>query len=145
MPATIVREMQIMNKRIAMLIAVLGAAAGMLPAAALANDACIAAWKKDVQPLANTRCVACHQDAAPAGKLSLQRTSAPASIIGVKSEEADMAYVTPGDPSQSYLFRKLEGTQIEAGGSGARMPLGGVLADTDLEIFRKWITECTDG
>ena len=122
------------------MIAALGLS--LVSGASLAGEACTSAFQTTVQPILNTKCVACHQDAARAGGLSLQRTSAPASVLGISSREAGMALVTPGDPLQSYLFRKTAGTHREIGGSGARMPLGGKLSDADIDAIAAWITGC---
>jgi len=115
----------------------------LMGGACLADEACKGAFRTSVQPILNTRCVACHQDAARAGGLSLQRTSAPASLLGVSSREARMALVTPGDPLRSYLFRKTAGTHLEVGGNGARMPLGGRLTEAEIKAIEAWITGCT--
>jgi cytochrome c553 len=121
----------------------LGAALALLASPALADQACIDSWAKDIQPIVN-RCVACHQNAAPAGKLSLQKGTAPANLIWVKADEAPLPYVTPGDPSQSYLWHKLKGTQKDVGGSGAQMPLGGKLGDKEIAAIEAWITACEE-
>jgi mono/diheme cytochrome c family protein len=107
-----------------------------------ADPVCVSAFRERIQPIFNVNCVACHQDAAPAGGMSLQRTSAPASVLGVTSQEAAMLRVAPGKPQQSYLYRKLAGTHVEAGGSGERMPLGGQLTDADLHTVEAWIAGC---
>ncbi|MBL8597237.1 MAG: hypothetical protein JNL14_05830 [Devosia sp.] len=119
------------------------AALALLASPALADQACLDAWTRDIQPIVN-RCVGCHQNAAPAGKLSLQKGAAPANLLWVKADEADMPYVTPGDPSRSYLWHKLNGTQAEVGGSGAQMPLGGKLDAKALGAIEAWITGCTE-
>lgn len=121
------------------------AGAGLAIAAgpAFADQACLDAWTKDVQPIAN-RCVSCHQNAAPAGKLSLQKGTAPANLIWVTADEAPLPYVTPGDPSKSYLWHKLKGTQKDVGGSGAQMPLGGKLGEKELAVIEAWITACVE-
>ncbi len=121
---------------------VAGIAVALISSPVLADEAaCIEAWKKDVQPVAN-RCVGCHQNAAPAGKLSLQKGTAPANLIWAKAGQADMPYVTPGDPAASYLWHKLKGTHKDVGGSGAQMPLGGKLGQKELGIIEAWITAC---
>jgi hypothetical protein len=112
------------------------------PGAVLAGESCVDAWDSDLQSLVNSRCVACHQNASPAGKLSLQRGGPPENLVGVQSEQADMAFVTPQSPEDSYLYRKLDGTHLDAGGSGERMPLGGALTEADLTVFRDWIMGC---
>ena len=46
--------------------------------------------------------------------------------------------VTPGDPDNSYLIHKLEGTQT----SGGRMPQGGPFLDQGtVDLVRQWITD----
>jgi len=76
-------------------------------------------------------------------------------IVNVKSTEvATMNYVTPGDPSQSYIMRKLEqdnpGCDLTctnpAGfpmGCVSRMPSGGPpwLDDPSVEKIRSWIKQ----
>ena len=44
--------------------------------------------------------------------------------------------VEPGDPDMSYLVWKIEG---RSGIVGARMPLGGVLPDENIQTIRDWI------
>ena len=121
----------------------LGAGLALLACPAFADQACLDSWAKDIQPIAN-RCVACHQNAAPAGKLSLQKGTAPANLIWMKADEASLPYVTPGDPTRSYLWHKLKGTQASVGGNGAQMPLGGKLADADIMKIEAWITSCSE-
>jgi hypothetical protein len=125
------------------LLRLAGAGLALLATPALADQACIDAWTTDIQKIAN-RCVGCHQNAAPAGKLSLQKGASPANLIWVKADQADMPYVTPGDPAMSYLWHKLNGTQATVGGSGAQMPLGGKLSAKDLTAIESWITACAE-
>lgn len=109
---------------------------------ALADEACLTAFRQSVQPLLNTNCVGCHQDAAPGAGLSLQRSSAPASLLDIPSTQAPLPLIAPGDPEQSYLFHKIAGTHGEAGGLGERMPLGGPLSDADIAVIEDWILGC---
>jgi cytochrome c553 len=129
--------------RTSLLTSLAGAGLALLATPSLADQACLDAWAKDIQPVVN-RCVSCHQNAAPAGKLSLQKGTAPANLIWVKANQADMPYVTPGDPAQSYLWHKLKGTHKDVGGSGAQMPLGGKLGETELTAIESWITACVE-
>lgn len=126
------------------ILAVTAAVLGLSLAAgsSRADDACVAAFRATVQPILNANCVACHQDAAQAQGLSLQRTSALANLLGVPSQESKLVRIAPGDPQQSYLFRKISGTHLAAGGAGARMPMGGALADSDIKAISAWITGC---
>lgn len=119
-----------------------GAAFALLATPAFADQACTDAWTKTIQPIVNRSCVACHQNASPAGNLTLQKGKAPANLIGVKSDESPLPYVTPGDPDKSYVIHKLEGTQLTVGGSGGQMPLGGTIASADLQAITDWIAGC---
>jgi hypothetical protein len=56
------------------------------------------------------------------------------------STQAALPLVKPGDAEGSYLFRKLAGTHLEAGGTGASMPFQReLLAPGDLALIRQWI------
>jgi hypothetical protein len=62
-----------------------------------------------------------------------------AALVGVASRQVPtLARVTAGNPNDSYLIRKLEGTPGIVGG---RMPLvGGPLPQTTIDSIRLWIT-----
>jgi mono/diheme cytochrome c family protein len=96
-------------------------------------------FKTDLQPILDENCVACHQSGSAEQGLVLEDSKAHADLVRVPSHEAKLALVTPGAPEASYLLRKLEGSHIEAGGSGARMPLGDPLDPKQVMMFRKWI------
>ncbi|HEX6999031.1 MAG TPA: hypothetical protein VF322_12890 [Gammaproteobacteria bacterium] len=84
-------------------------------------------------------CTACHAGAsAPAG-LRLDETNSYGLLVGVpSSEQGHLLRVDPGNPDQSYLIQKLEGTAAV----GGRMPLGGApLAQADIDVIRQWILE----
>jgi hypothetical protein len=52
------------------------------------------------------------------------------------TEMPQLMRVLPGDPSNSYLYRKVTGANI----TGERMPLGGpYLSDAQLKLIRDWI------
>lgn len=61
------------------------------------------------------------------------------SLVGVASlQQTNLLRVAAGDPDNSYLVQKLEGTAA----SGARMPLGGgVLEQAIIDDIRQWITD----
>jgi hypothetical protein len=53
-----------------------------------------------------------------------------------------MNQIEPGDPDKSYLLRKVSGTQLDAGGTGGRMPLGRPpLSADELATLRRWIEQ----
>jgi len=84
-------------------------------------------------------CVPCHIGAtAPLG-LRLDDANSFALLVGVSSEQnSALLRVDPGNPDDSYLIRKLEGTQS----TGGQMPLGGTpLPAADIATIRQWITD----
>jgi hypothetical protein len=84
-------------------------------------------------------CVACHAGAtAPLG-LRLDAANSYALLVGVASaQEPGLQRVAPGNPNDSYLIRKLEGTAS----TGGRMPLGGTpLPQADINMVRQWIVD----
>ena len=85
----------------------------------------------------------CHS--GPAGNVlptGMDLTSADASfnaLVGVASlQQPAILRVAPGDPDNSYLVQKLEGTAA----TGARMPaIGGPLDQTVIDDIRQWISD----
>lgn len=121
-------------------------------AAAIAIAACSAhaagdnpvSFKEDVQPILNSQCVFCHVTGAENGGLNVGRREAHAALLAPSTQTAVMPRVTPGDPSKSYLVHKLKGTQLEAGGNGAQMPMYDPpkpFPAEHLEIIERWIEE----
>lgn len=98
----------------------------------------------DVQPILTASCAfsGCHGGASPAQGMSLVAGQTFANTVNVPANElASMDRIEPNQPDQSYLVRKIEGTQAAAGGSGARMPLGGAaLSQSDIDTIRGWIS-----
>ena len=86
--------------------------------------------------------VSCH-GAARAGGLDLSPDAARASLLGVPASNhparaAGLLRVAPGNPADSFLFRKLMGAL--APGEGAAMPrVGGMLAPARIDLVRRWI------
>lgn len=82
----------------------------------------------------------CHRGPMVAGQLDLNDDVAYGSLLDVPAPQApDVSYVSPGDPDNSYLYLKLVGEQLSVGGSGTRMPQGGVLTDDQILRVRHWI------
>ncbi len=97
-------------------------------------------FSQDIVPILKRRCATCHLTGDEPGGMALYPEAAYDSLVGAASIEADMMRVEPGDPQASYLFRKLEGTHIEAGGYGDPMPLEGwPLPAADIDLFKQWI------
>ncbi len=99
----------------------------------------------DVQPILSANCTSsgCHGGTSPAQGMNLGSAAQTFSnTVNVPSNEApNLDRVEPGQPDQSYLVHKIQGTQASVGGSGQRMPLGGAaLSQADIDKIRAWIT-----
>jgi hypothetical protein len=86
------------------------------------------------------KCVGCHNGTGQRlpGVMNLKEGSAYASLVGVPSiERPGLMRVAPGDPENSYIYQKLEGSQ---GIGGQRMPLNGTpLTEGQLRVIERWI------
>ncbi len=87
----------------------------------------------------NTNCAVsgCHAGSSPPAGLDLS-ASAFARIVNVASTEVPaLRRIVPGDPANSYLVQKIEGTAAV----GGRMPLGGPFLDaTTISRIRAWVS-----
>jgi len=96
-----------------------------------------------VQPILSANCAlsGCHAGASPAMGQNLSSGQTFSNTVNVASGELPtMDRVEPGDPDQSYLVHKIQGTQASVGGSGSRMPLGGSpLSQDQIDTIRAWI------
>jgi hypothetical protein len=86
-------------------------------------------------------CVQCHTNVGrnPAGGLNLLAGSSYAALVGVRSLlKPSATRVIAGDPENSYLVQKLEGTP---GIVGLRMPFSGppFLTDGQILVIKRWI------
>ena len=86
-------------------------------------------------------CIQCHTAVGrvPAGGLNLTSATSYAALVGVGSVLKPGAIrVIPGDPANSYLVQKLEGTP---GIVGRRMPFLGppFLTDGQILVIKRWI------
>lgn len=78
----------------------------------------------DIQAIWDEHCVTgCHE---PDGEwASNDLTDAYGAIVDMPSGQNQlMLYVSPGSPEDSYLWHKLQGTQLMVNGSGLTMPKG---------------------
>ncbi len=85
------------------------------------------------------RCTSCHAGAAAPQGLRLEEGMSHALLVNVPSVEVpSLDRVEPGDPANSYLVQKIEGTAAV----GERMPLGGTpLSQDTIAAIRQWITD----
>jgi Ca2+-binding RTX toxin-like protein len=100
-------------------------------------------YKTQIQPIFTGHCVDCHAGASAPHGLKLDALNSYAKLVNVTSSEVpSLKRVEPGDPDNSYLVRKIEGTAAV----GGRMPLNtdyGVyrppLSDAQISLIRQWI------
>jgi len=105
---------------------------------ASADDA--PSFKRDIVPVLRTRCATCHLTGNEAGNMALYPDAAYANLVGVKSPTTGLVRVDPGKPESSYLIMKLDGTQLNKGGAGARMPFGAdPLPAETIALIASWI------
>ena len=87
-------------------------------------------------------CTLCHvSPGAPEG-LDLSDGRSFDNLVGITSNQAfpPKLRVAPGDPNDSYLIHKLEGT--DPGLFGSRMPFGGpYLSQAEIDVIRQWILD----
>ncbi len=104
------------------------------------GDLPLAATLESIQAnLFNPSCVVCHSGAgAPLG-LRLDAASSFTNLVAVPSrQDGSFLRVAPGEPDQSYLIKKLEGTAS----AGEQMPLGGPpIPQATIDFVRQWITD----
>lgn len=84
-------------------------------------------------------CIGCHSGALAPEGLMLDTGNSYSQLVDVASVQVDtLQRVEPGNPDDSYLIRKLEGTAA----FGARMPEDGPpLPQSTIDVIRQWITE----
>jgi hypothetical protein len=91
----------------------------------------------------STSCSGCHSgptgNSLPSGMSLTSAANSFAALVNVPSlQVGSLDRVTPGDPDNSYLIQKLDGTA----GVGSRMPQGGPFLDqATMDMIRQWITD----
>ena len=114
------------------------------PVTSSVTSSSVVSFSKDVQPIFNNNCVVCHQgQVAAQASLTLEPSLSYSKLVGVPSTESTTEMrVKAGAPDQSYLLAKLNGTQVQAGGSGAQMPYGATpLLQAQINLIQQWIAE----
>ena len=81
----------------------------------------------------------CHQGAGAPQGLRLDVANSYGLLVGVSSSQASgVMRVAPGDPNNSYLIQKLEGTASV----GAQMPLNAPPVErASIDVIRQWISD----
>lgn len=104
------------------------------------GDVPLAATLESIQAnVFNPFCIVCHSGAGAPQGLRLDANNSFSSLVGVSSEEdGSVLRVEPGNPDQSYLVQKLEGTAAV----GGRMPLDApALPQSTIAVIRQWIAD----
>jgi hypothetical protein len=93
-----------------------------------------------VQPLFDLACN-CHQtEPVLMAPFSLKPAEAYANLVDRPAMQlASMLLVKPGSLNESYLWHKVNGTQIEVGGTGQIMPSTIPLDAGQLGVIERWI------
>jgi hypothetical protein len=100
-----------------------------------------------VESLISNHCLSCHSAASKLGGLDLE-TDPYNTLLSGASQYPGRTFVVPGDPTNSFLMVKLQGTQ--AASEGGQMPVGAPLSQASLDLVSQWITDgatqdCTGG
>ena len=85
-------------------------------------------FSTDVMPIFESKCVACH------GNFGGWDASTYTSVLGTGN---NAPVVIPGDPENSLLGQKMNGTQS----IGDIMPTAGLLPEDEIQVIRDWIEE----
>ncbi len=96
-------------------------------------------YATQIQPIFSSRCTGCHSGSGSPQGLRLDSANSYANLVGVASREVpSLLRVEPGNPDDSYLVQKVEGTAAV----GGRMPLGASpLSAGQIDLIRQWISE----
>lgn len=91
-------------------------------------------YGSQVQTILTARCNSCHGS----GQNTFNSSSYAAVMESTSaSNKYDKNHVIPNDPSGSPLVDKIEPNPDH----GSRMPQGGTLSDSDIQLIRQWIAE----
>lgn len=102
-------------------------------------------FSENVMPIIGARCATagCHGNVAPAAGLDLTPAVAYDNLMLASTQNPDVARVTPGNPTNSYLITKLNGNGL----MGLQMPLdpsnpsmSAPLSPDEIGIIRTWIS-----
>ena len=96
-------------------------------------------YATQIQPIFNSRCTECHSGGGAPQGLRLDAANSFANLVNIASREVpSLERVEPGNPDDSYLVQKVEGTAAV----GGRMPLGRApLTAAQIALIRQWISE----
>jgi hypothetical protein len=64
-----------------------------------------------------------------------------ANIVDAPSNGSPLDHIEPGDHMSSYIWHKVNGTHLDVGGGGGKMPQGGELPQDQIDTIAQWIDE----
>jgi hypothetical protein len=104
-----------------------------------ANDPCPdVTWTARVSPLLQSRCAGCHVGGITSGGANFDNYA----TMFNPSTANGMPLIAPGNPANSYLLHKLNGTQLSVpGGNGSIMPLGGAMPQYLIDVVTRWVEQ----
>ncbi len=88
----------------------------------------------DIQPVFDAQCVGCHGLGGTAD-LDLRSGWSYGNLVGVEANESSGSLVVAGDAENSVLSRRMAGTM------SGRMPPGGLLPASTVDLVSQWIQE----
>ena len=95
---------------------------------------------RDLQPLWDAKCADCHMDGHAFGGLFLDPGHAYGNLVGVPASQLPtMVRIQPGDAKRSYVWLKMQGTHVDAGGYGEPIPV--VWTDAEEARILSWIEQ----
>lgn len=90
--------------------------------------------------LFETACADCHISQTLSDLWLASNAGLRDRLLGPSLQAPALPRIAPGDPDGSYLWRKVEGSHLEAGGLGEAMPLGASrLSAAQTDLLRRWI------
>jgi len=95
-----------------------------------------------VQSIFNARCIKCHGSEEPAAGMSLEEGSSYKNLVNVPSgEDPDLKRISPNQPANSYLFRKIMREQDRLPFKEDGMPgEADKLPDNEINTIQDWIS-----
>jgi hypothetical protein len=106
------------------------------------HSANLVSFQNDILPIFINQCATCHEAEDAPMDLHLDGDHAYDETVNTTAHERPgMARIRPLDPDQSYLYHKIDGTHLDIGGDGDRMPQGGSLTQPEIDKIRAWIQQ----
>lgn len=104
-----------------------------------------ATWLGRVQPLLEANCGGCHGGTEPQAGFDIVSDGVYERLLEPSTQKPNLPFITPGDPSKSYLWLKLNGTTGDDTIEGFPMPIDPLegtrkLSEGALADIETWIT-----